>query len=178
MSYSSDYSDNYDDDSCHSNDNHFVGSYGTSSSSHGSYDDAPEKIYCPCQPIQIKIFNQENIYIDKGSYNGEIEDYNFDNASTSCDHNRSDRQDNGDANSDRDDKSLIGDSRDQIKDKSMKEEMNENSKNDAKNKISPKRNTITLFRGTPISMPVPKIGITYLSTHQSNRDRTSESDET
>ena len=178
MSYDSYYSDNCNNDSCHSDDDHSVDSYGTTSFSDGSYNGALAENYCPCQPVQIKIFKPENMYIDKGSYDGEIEDYNSDDASISHDHNRSNRQDNGDADADHDDKSHTGDSRDQIKDKNRKEEMNENSKDDAEDEISPKYNMITSFCSTPIVMPAPKIGIKHLLTRQSNRVRTNKSNET
>ena len=66
----SDYSDNCDNDSCHSDDDHSVDSYKSTSSSHYSYDGVPSEKHCPCQPVEINIFNPENVYIDKGSYDG------------------------------------------------------------------------------------------------------------
>ena len=37
------------------------------------------------------------MYIDKGSYNDEIEEYNYGNVLTSCDHNRVNSSSDGDA---------------------------------------------------------------------------------
>ena len=168
MSYCSDYSeysDSYDNDSCYSDDVHSVDSYDSTPSSHHSYDGAPSENCCPCQPVQIKIVNPENVYVNR--------DCNFaDDDSTACDHNRS--EENGQADdkishcpddNSRENNPCDDDSR-KVQE-NVDEEKNENIENGSDDKIPASCNMIATFRGLPIDTRTPSMRVRLHPAHPS-----------